>query len=334
MLSLGLAVAAGALLERHFGMPSLPVHEQLASVESSPEALRDAALIRHNLNVMASQIGQLRAKADMINRMGERLAINSGADSDPSELHELLSQNAQASGEPMEDLEPDNDSVVSGEELGRELDRLKVALSKGDDTLKTVDLVMQMKGAQLQRTPTAIPVSMNNARVSSTYGWRKNPVTGRYMLHSGVDFAAPAGSSVFAASAGIVVAAGNMNGYGNVVDIDHGNGVVTRYAHNSKLLVKAGDLVAKRQVIARVGSTGRSTGSHVHFEVRVNDEPTDPIAFLSQMSSSTAVASATPEGLLNRAEHVGAAALGTKMVTDTKERVRLPAGITTRPRMR
>lgn len=334
MLSLGLAVAAGALLERHFGMPSLPVHEQLASVESSPEALRDAALIRHNLNVMASQIGQLRAQADMINRMGERLAINSGADSDASELHELLSQNAQASDEPMEDLEPDNDSVVSGEELGRELDRLKVALSKGDDTLKTVDLVMQMKGAQLQRTPTAIPVSMNNARVSSTYGWRKNPVTGRYMLHSGVDFAAPAGSSVFAASAGIVVAAGTMNGYGNVVDIDHGNGVVTRYAHNSKLLVKAGDLVAKRQVIARVGSTGRSTGSHVHFEVRVNDEPTDPIAFLSQMSSSTAVASATPEGLLKRAEHVGAAALGTKMVTDTKERVRLPAGITTRPRMR
>ncbi len=334
MLSLGLAVAAGALLERHFGMPSLPVHEQLASVESSPEALRDAALIRHNLNVMASQIGQLRAKADMINRMGERLAINSGADSDPSELHELLSQNAQASDEPMEDLEPDNDSVVSAEELGRELDRLKVALSKGDDTLKTVDLVMQMKGAQLQRTPTAIPVSMNNARVSSTYGWRKNPVTGRYMLHSGVDFAAPAGSSVFAASAGIVVAAGTMNGYGNVVDIDHGNGVVTRYAHNSKLLVKAGDLVAKRQVIARVGSTGRSTGSHVHFEVRVNDEPTDPIAFLSQMSSSTAVASTTPEGLLKRAEHVGAAALGTKMVTDTKERVRLPAGITTRPRMR
>lgn len=334
MLSLGLAVAAGALLERHFGMPSLPVHEQLASVESTPESLRDAALIRHNLNVMATQIGQLRAKADMLNRLGERLAVNSGAESEPSELHKLLSQNAQASGEPMEDLEPENHSVVSAEELGRELDKLKTELSKGDDTLKTVDVVMQMKEAQLQRTPTAIPVSMNNARVSSTYGWRKNPVSGRYMLHSGVDFAAPAGTSVYAASAGIVVASGTMSGYGNVIDIDHGNGVVTRYAHNSKLLAKVGDLVAKRQVIAKVGSTGRSTGAHVHFEVRVDGEPTDPIAFLSQMSSSTAVASAKPDSLLERAEQVGAAALGTKMVKDTKEHVRLPQGITTRPRMR
>lgn len=334
MLSLGLAVAAGALLERHFGMPSVPVQEQIAAVESTPQALRDAALIRHNLNVMASQIGQLRAKADTISRLGERLAVTTGADSEPSEIHQLLTQNAQAGDEPMEDLEPENDSVITAEQLGRELDRLKAELSHGDDTLKTVDLAIQMKGAQQQRTPTAIPVSMNNARVSSTYGWRKNPVTGRYMLHSGVDFAAPTGTSVYAASAGIVIASGTMSGYGNVVDIDHGNGVVTRYAHNSKLLVKAGDLVAKRQVIAKVGSTGRSTGAHVHFEVRVDGEPTDPIAFLSQMSSSTAVASATPDSLLQRAGQVGAAALSTKIVTDTKEHVRLPPGITTRPRMR
>ena len=334
MLSLGLAVAAGALLERHFGLPSLPMHEQVASVESTPEALRDAALIHHNLNVMASQIGQLRAKADTIARLGERLAVSTGADAETSELHKLLSQNALASDEPMEDLEPANDSVMSAEELGRELDSLKVALSRGDDMLKTADLAMQLQGAELQRTPTAIPVSMNNARISSTYGWRKNPVTGRHMLHSGVDFAAPAGSSVYAASAGIVVAAGWMSAYGNVVDIDHGKGVVTRYAHNSKLLVKAGDLVAKRQVIAKVGSTGRSTGAHVHFEVRVDGEPTDPIAFLSQMSSSTAVASTTPDSLLKRAEQVGAAALSSKIVTDTKEHVRLPSGITTRPRMR
>ena len=334
MLSLGLAVAAGALLERHFGLPSLPVHEHVASVESTPEALRDAALIRHNLNVMASQIGQLRAKADTIARLGERLAATTGADAETSELHKLLSQNAQASDEPMEDLEPENHSVVSAEELGRELDTLKSALSRGDDMLKTADLAIQMRGAQLQRTPTAIPVSMSNARISSTYGWRKNPVTGRYMLHSGVDFAAPAGTSVYAASAGIVVTAKMMNAYGNVVDIDHGKGVVTRYAHNSKLLVKAGDLVAKRQVIAKVGSTGRSTGAHVHFEVRVDGEPTDPIAFLSQMSSSTAVASAEPDSLLKRAEQVGAAALSSKIVSDTKEHVKLPSGVTTRPRMR
>ncbi len=333
-LSLGLAVAAGALLERHFGISSLPVHEQIAAAETSASNEREEALIRRNLNVMASQIGQLRAKVDSLTQLGERLAVRSGNEESLSELDKLLTQNASASDEPMEDLPPDNDSVVSAEEIGRELDQLKATLSREDDNLKTFDLVLQMKGAEQQRTPSAIPISMTHARVSSSFGWRKNPVTGRYLLHSGVDFAAPAGTSVYAASAGIVINAKYMNGYGNVVDVDHGNGVVTRYAHNSKLLVKSGDLIAKRQQIAKVGSTGRSTGSHLHFEVRVNDEPTDPIDFLSQMSSTTAVATATPDGLLKQAEQVGAAALGAKVVNGTKEQVRLPSGVTTRPRMR
>ncbi len=112
--------------------------------------------------------------------------------------------------------------------------------------------------------------------VSSGYGSRKSPISGRSEFHSGIDIPAPTGTNILSAEKGTVIFAGNMNGYGNTVIVDHGNGLSTLYAHNSKLTVSKGQSVDRASVIAKAGSTGYSTGPHLHFEVRVNGAHTNP----------------------------------------------------------
>ncbi|MEG3765638.1 M23 family metallopeptidase [Alteromonas sp. 14N.309.X.WAT.G.H12] len=116
--------------------------------------------------------------------------------------------------------------------------------------------------------------------LSSYYGMRTDPFTGKPAMHKGVDFAGKAGDDVLATAAGIVTWAGKRNGYGVLVEIDHGDGMVTRYGHNQGLLVSVGDVVTKGQPIAIMGSTGRSTGTHVHYEVIRNGQPIDPLPFV------------------------------------------------------
>lgn len=121
---------------------------------------------------------------------------------------------------------------------------------------------------------------VNMTRQSSTFGNRKDPFTGRLAFHSGIDYAAPSGTKVFAAGAGTVTFVGQISGYGNVVEITHGNGLVTRYGHLSSFIAKEGQKVQTGTPIARVGSTGRSTGPHLHFEVRRTDNAVDPARYL------------------------------------------------------
>jgi murein DD-endopeptidase MepM/ murein hydrolase activator NlpD len=135
--------------------------------------------------------------------------------------------------------------------------------------------------------PTVRPVDVDwNA---SSFGWRIDPITGQNAMHEGVDFLVDTGTPIHAAADGLVVVAEFHPQYGNVVDIDHGNDFVTRYAHASKLLVKAGDLVQRGAIVAESGSTGRSTGPHVHFEVRYKGVAQNPNRFL-QVSAATAKA--------------------------------------------
>lgn len=115
--------------------------------------------------------------------------------------------------------------------------------------------------------------------VSSPFGWRIHPITKKKSLHTGVDFPAPTGTPMYAAGAGVVLMAGWYGAYGNAVIIDHGGGYTTLYGHNSKLTVSVGQTVAAGQKVAEVGSTGWSTGPHLHFEVRLNGNPTDPMQF-------------------------------------------------------
>jgi murein DD-endopeptidase MepM/ murein hydrolase activator NlpD len=126
--------------------------------------------------------------------------------------------------------------------------------------------------------PTQSPVS---APVGSRFGWRIDPFTGRQALHTGLDFQATMGAPIVAAAGGVVVTAEMHPEYGNMVEIDHGNGLVTRYGHTSRMLVKKGDLIKRGQQIALVGTTGRSTGAHLHFEVLVQGVQQDPARFLA-----------------------------------------------------
>jgi murein DD-endopeptidase MepM/ murein hydrolase activator NlpD len=134
----------------------------------------------------------------------------------------------------------------------------------------------------MQLFPGQIPVE--ELYMTSNYGYRRDPFTGRAAFHSGVDFAAPIGTEILAAASGVVRYAEFHPQYGYMIDIDHGDGLLTRYAHCSRLFVKAGEFVKRGEKIASVGNTGRSTGPHLHFEVRNQDEPVNPLQFLRRES--------------------------------------------------
>jgi len=148
------------------------------------------------------------------------------------------------------------------------------ALKKEADRL--IAEIRKLQGNQAYTGGTFCWPSASSTRVTSEFGNRLHPILKVYKMHTGIDIGAAAGTDVLAANNGTVIKAGWNNSYGNVVMIDHGGGIVTLYAHNSKLLVSTGDVVAKGQTIALVGSTGNSTGPHIHFEVRVNGEYKNP----------------------------------------------------------
>ncbi|MEX0657636.1 MAG: M23 family metallopeptidase, partial [Egibacteraceae bacterium] len=120
----------------------------------------------------------------------------------------------------------------------------------------------------------------SDGRFSSGYGMRRHPIYGTGRMHTGVDFGSPSGAPIYAATGGTVISAGWRGGYGLAVVVDHGNGVATLYAHSSQVLVSPGQRVGRGQVIARIGSTGQSTGPHLHFEVRVHGQHRDPMPYL------------------------------------------------------
>ncbi len=156
------------------------------------------------------------------------------------------------------------------------INALENALTKQDDQVSLLQ-AHWMERTLHQSIPSVAPVGVE---VSSPFGWRIDPFTGRYALHSGLDFSAPQGTPVIASAHGVVRRSEWTASYGNLLEVDHGNSIATRYAHLSKILVKVGDTIQRGQTIAHVGNTGRSTGPHLHFEVLVENTPVNPIRFL------------------------------------------------------
>ena len=156
------------------------------------------------------------------------------------------------------------------------LDRQLYAQSLSFDQLKGGALEQKDKLAHI---PSVLPINIKDFTMSSGYGYRRDPVYGAQRFHEGLDFAAPTGTEVYATADGIVEIADRKGGYGNMIDITHGYNYLTRYAHLSKIIVSEGDEVKRGQLIGYVGSTGKSTGPHLHYEVRFKDEPQNPVNY-------------------------------------------------------
>ncbi|HRD72159.1 MAG TPA: M23 family metallopeptidase [Aquimonas sp.] len=228
------------------------------------------AKAEQDLNALAAKLGQLQAHANRLNALGERLTeigkLNDG---------EFDFGSAPGLGGP-EAL--DTVSDTQQHDLTDSLEALALQFAAQEQQLDVLEQVLLDRDLEAALMPTGSPVRAGYA--SSTYGMRIDPFTGRSHFHAGVDYNGPRGTEILAVADGVVRFAGRSAGYGNTVEIDHGNGYVTRYAHNQENLAAEGARVRAGDVIAKMGSSGRSTGSHVHIEVLHNGRAVNPVPFL------------------------------------------------------
>ncbi len=246
-----------------------PFVREAADSARQEQASRTEALARADLSAMAVKLGEMQARIMRLDSMGERLAQQAGLK--PQEVP----AGSSGRGGPLV-LFPDD---LSAKELQRHLDIVAQQIDTRADTFDLVEARLLDERTRLSLLPTALPVAGATSDWSG-FGWRRDPITGQRALHEGVDFQADPGTPILAAAGGVVVGAQYHPAYGNMVEIDHGNDLVTRYAHASRLLVRTGAVVRRGQQIAEVGSTGRSTGPHLHFEVRTSGAAQDPARFL------------------------------------------------------
>lgn len=222
------------------------------------------------LESMAKKIGHLQAQTTVLNFKAEGIAALAGIK--PGEFH-FDKQPGEGGSAPSA-----SGGWLSENELEHVLDRLGVQIGFHSDYLDMLESGVLNFTARQELRPSLPPVA--HAQVGSGYGVRSDPFTGAPAMHEGLDFVAEVGTPVVAAGGGVVVFAGFHREFGNLVEIDHGNGVITRYGHCSKLEVKEGDVVRRGQVIAAVGETGRATGPHLHFEVRYKNVAQNPHKYL------------------------------------------------------
>ena len=239
----------------------------LSEMESKDETPHKDRFLRENLNVLARRLGEIQAKVIQLESLSERISGLTGINSTvPKGATGAGGALVLAHSLSMLELES---ALSSLEQLTRErTDAMTVMESRLFDK--------KMRGMML---PTGMPVE--HSVVGSSFGWRVDPINGQSALHTGLDFQADHGTPILAAAGGVVVTQEYHFAYGNMVEIDHGNDLITRYAHASKTVVKKGDLIRRGQFIAEVGTSGRSTGPHLHFELLVSGIPQDPLKFLN-----------------------------------------------------
>jgi murein DD-endopeptidase MepM/ murein hydrolase activator NlpD len=226
---------------------------------------------RTQLDALTLRIGRMQAQMLQLNALGNQLVAQAGLDKDEFDFNNLPAVGGPEDVAGLESIElPDFLSM---------LDELSVEMEDRGQKLSVLDTLLMDRSLHDRVMPSGSPVK--NGWVSSGYGKRTDPFTGKKEFHKGVDLAGKEGSRVLSAGDGIVTWVGERAGYGNLVEITHGSGYVTRYGHNKKLLVAVGDTVKKGQQIAVLGSTGRSTGPHVHFEVVHNGQQVNPSKYLT-----------------------------------------------------
>ena len=280
--ALGLAATVVALAGllfyvtvRHATDIKLPIVESLVLSAQQEQARKTEGFLRENLDAMAIKLGQMQAQLLRLDALGERLSALAGLKPQEFRFNEIPGRGgAISSSVPAQSL--------SMEDLGREMDALSRHMENRTDHLGILESTLFDARVKKKLMPTITPVE--GSWNASSFGWRIDPITGQHALHEGIDFIADVGTPVFAAAGGVVIFAEYHYQYGNMVEIDHGNDFITRYAHASKLFVKVGDVVHRGRKVAVVGSTGRSTGPHLHFEVRYRGVAQNPARFLRAAS--------------------------------------------------
>jgi len=251
-----------------------PVVSQIVKLVVRDEFAQRDRFMRENLDAMAQKVGEMQAKLIKLEAMSERVSGLAGLKSEELR-HPPAQAPAKAGGQ-------GGPFVPAGRLSMAELDRRVASLDEAADQEADVLTLIESRLFERRLASLMIPNSAPlNGPVGSGFGFRSDPFTGRAALHTGLDFPAEPGTTILAAAGGVVRSTDFHPAYGNLLEIDHGNGLSTRYAHTSKILVKAGDLVRRGQRVAEVGTTGRSTGPHLHFEVLVEGVQQDPAKFLA-----------------------------------------------------
>lgn len=248
-----------------------PFIQSLISTLTQQKTAQAEKEMREQMNSLAIKLGELQARLLRLDAFGERLG--KAANIKPSEFRfsETPGQGGPAPSEAMS-------GELSYPDFNERLAAISRALDDRADKLGVYDSILMQGRLAAKAVPTTMPVPIGY--FSSNFGYRIDPFNGRSAFHTGVDFIAAAGSPILAAAGGVVSVAELHSEYGKMIDVNHDNGLTTRYAHLSNIKVKAGDIVLKGQHIGDLGATGRATGPHLHFEVRENSVPLNPNRFL------------------------------------------------------
>lgn len=249
-----------------------PYLRSLLTALHQEDQRRSESEMRDNLNALAVKLGELQARIMRLDAFGERLARAAGIKPSEFRFDEKPGQGGAAPS-------PAFSRDLTLPEFRQKLDEISRILDDRTDKMGVLDSVFIDDRLARKTIPTTLPV--DQGYYSSNYGYRIDPISGRSAFHTGVDIIASPGTPVMAAAGGVVATAEFHPEYGNTVEIDHDNGLVTRYAHLLRSSVKVGDVVMKGQPIAKVGNTGRTTGPHLHFEVREKGVPLNPNRFLA-----------------------------------------------------
>lgn len=272
-------VIVPVLLTLLFITPQKTIKQQAAKVMLPAQLKSSMNSTQMHLDAYAKQIGELQARIMRLDAQNQRLARLAGEKETKIANKSLLKPSNDlpppSSGGPLVSAQP-----ITEADLEAAITDMMALLDQRDDYLSGLEAKVLQQSVLKDMLPNSSPVSA--AYNSSSFGWRIDPFTGNKAFHEGLDFTANTGTPIRAAADGIVSVATRTPDYGNIVKIDHGSGLETRYAHASKLLVQAGERVVKGQVIAEVGSTGRSTGPHLHYEIRLNGSPLDPRQYLQK----------------------------------------------------
>jgi murein DD-endopeptidase MepM/ murein hydrolase activator NlpD len=271
MLMMFVSVATYHFIFLQAARDGWPVVSQIVRWVVRDQTAQRERFMRENLDAMAAKVGEMQAKLVKLESMGDRVSGMVGAKADVSKP--LRSVNGGGKGGPFVPL-----TRPSLSQLTLAVEGLDEAAEQNLDRLTLIESQLLESRLRSLMVPNSRPI---DGPVGSGFGFRTDPFSGRAALHTGLDFPADVGTPIEAAAGGVVLAVERHPQYGLLVEMDHGNGLTTRYAHLSQATVNTGDIVNRGQTIAKVGSSGRSTGPHLHFEVLLLGVPQNPAKFLA-----------------------------------------------------